>query len=74
MTTEQAPPPRRVGAFETITVAAARAQQLLRGCQPRVDGSAKPARLALQEVTSGKVAAAEPDPAPDDPAPDAGEG
>ena len=47
-------------AFEFVTVASARAHQLLRGCTPRVDGSPKPARRALQEVAKGTVARAEP--------------
>ena len=41
--------------FEFVTVASARAKQLLNGCTPRVEGSAKPARRALQEVTAGVV-------------------
>jgi len=41
--------------FEFVTIAAARARQLLRGCLPRVEGSIKPARRALQEVASGTV-------------------
>ena len=32
-------------AFEFVTVAGARARQLLRGCTPRTEGSNKPARL-----------------------------
>jgi DNA-directed RNA polymerase subunit K/omega len=47
-------------AFEFVTVASARAHQLLRGCTPRVEGSAKPARRALQEVAKGTVAKSEP--------------
>ena len=50
------PTPRPKNAFEIVTVAAARARQLLEGCVPRVDGSPKPARRALQEVARGKVA------------------
>ena len=46
-------------AFEFVTVASARAHQLLRGCTPRVEGSAKPARRALQEVAKGTVSKAE---------------
>jgi len=46
--------------FEFVTVASARARQLLEGCTPKVDGSAKPARRALQEVASGAVARTEP--------------
>jgi DNA-directed RNA polymerase omega subunit len=41
--------------FEFVTVASKRAKQLLNGCTPRVEGSAKPARRALQEVTAGAV-------------------
>ncbi len=41
--------------FEFVTVAAARARQLLQGCVPRVEGSPKPARRALQEVAVGAV-------------------
>ncbi|CAN5866620.1 hypothetical protein BH24ACI5_BH24ACI5_08140 [soil metagenome] len=42
-------------AFEFVTVSGARARQLLAGCTPRSEGSAKPARLAQQEVTEGTV-------------------
>ena len=51
-------------AFEFVTVASARARQLLRGCTPKVEGSPKLARRALQEVSQGLVTRAEPaDPA-----------
>ena len=50
-------PTRPRNAFELVTVASARAKQLLNGCLPKVDGSAKPARRALQEVNAGQVAA-----------------
>ena len=42
-------------AFEFVTMAGARARQLLRGCTPRTDGSEKPARLAALEVKQGHV-------------------
>jgi len=43
-------------AFEFVTVAGARARQLLRGCTPRVSvTSEKPARIAEKEVKDGKV-------------------
>ena len=42
-------------AFEFVTVAGARARQLLRGCTPRTTGSEKPASLAQKEVKEGKV-------------------
>jgi len=47
--------------FEFVTVASARARQLLEGCVPRVEGSPKPARRAVEEVASGAVSRAEPD-------------
>ena len=47
--------PKSRNAFEFVTVASARARQLLEGCTPKVDGSPKPARRALQEVATGVV-------------------
>jgi DNA-directed RNA polymerase subunit K/omega len=47
-------------AFEFVTIASARARQLLGGCVPKIDGSPKPARRALQEVTAGLVTKVEP--------------
>ena len=41
--------------FEFVAVASARARQLLKGCTPRVEVSAKPARVALREVEAGAV-------------------
>ena len=46
---------RPENSFEYVTLAAARARQLLQGCVPRVDGSLKPARRALQEVSRGMI-------------------
>ena len=48
-------------AFEFVTMSGARARQLLQGCTPRTQGSAKPARLAQQEVREGKVQKIVPD-------------
>ena len=48
-------------AFEFVTVAGARARQLLAGSTPRSEGSAKPARLAQREVKEGHVRKLEPD-------------
>ena len=42
-------------AFEFVTVAGARARQLLRGCTPRTEGTSKPARMAQKEVREGKI-------------------
>lgn len=47
---------RPENSFEYVTIAAARARQLLQGCVPKVDGSLKPARRALQEVSKGAIA------------------
>jgi DNA-directed RNA polymerase subunit K/omega len=52
---------RPANSFEFVTIAAARARQLLKGCLPKVEGSPKPARRALQEVASGLVTKAETD-------------
>jgi DNA-directed RNA polymerase subunit K/omega len=46
---------RPKNAFEFVTIASARARQLLRGCTPKVEGSPKLARRALQEVSQGVV-------------------
>ncbi len=42
-------------AFEFVTVAGARARQLLSGCTPRTTGSDKLVKLAQKEVKEGKV-------------------
>lgn len=53
--TERSTTNRPKNAFEVVTVASARARQLLEGCLPKVEGSPKPARRALQEVATGVV-------------------
>ncbi len=45
----------RIGAFEFVTIASARARQLLKGSVPRVEGPEKPATLAQREVAAGLV-------------------
>lgn len=55
MTDSLRPTTRPANSFEFVTIAAARARQLLEGCVPRVEGSPKPARRALQEVVAGVV-------------------
>jgi len=50
-------------AFEFVTMAGARARQLLRGCTPHTEGSNKPARLAQKEVAEGKIRKVESTPA-----------
>ena len=52
---EKTAPTRPNNSFEFVTVAAARARQLLEGCVPRVEGSPKPARRAIEEVAKGAV-------------------
>lgn len=49
------PTSRPKNSFEFVTIASARARQLLQGCLPKIEGSAKPARRALQEVSAGVV-------------------
>ena len=50
-------------AFEFVTVAGARARQLLAGCTPKVTPeSQKKARIAEHEVLAGTVRALEPEP------------
>ena len=48
-------------AFELVTLAGARARQLLRGCTPRTVGPEKPARMATLEVKQGHVRRVPPD-------------
>ena len=57
--TERPKATRPENSFEFVTLAAARARQLLKGCIPRVDGSLKPARRALQEVSTGAIGRAD---------------
>ena len=64
MTEAPRPTSRPANSFEFVTIAAARARQLLEGCIPRVDGSPKPARRALQEVVAGEVARIDETPQP----------
>jgi DNA-directed RNA polymerase subunit K/omega len=56
------PTTRPKNSFEFVTVASARARQLLEGCVPKIEGSPKPARRALQEVASGRVTKVETEP------------
>lgn len=53
--TEKVTPTRPQNRFEFATVAAQRAKQLQLGCVPKVEGSAKIARRAQQEVAKGFV-------------------
>jgi DNA-directed RNA polymerase subunit K/omega len=55
MTERSTAPTRPHNSFEFVTIAAARARQLLEGCLPKVEGSAKPARRAVEEVAQGAI-------------------
>lgn len=43
------------GKFEFVTIAGARARQLLQGCTPKTSGSDKVVKIAQKEVKEGKV-------------------
>jgi DNA-directed RNA polymerase subunit K/omega len=47
--------------FEFVTVAGARARQLLAGCTPKIAGPDKPAKLAQKEVREGKIQKVDPE-------------
>ena len=47
--------PAGMGAFQFVVLAKLRAQQLIRGCRPRVDGGHKHTVTAQVEVAEGKV-------------------
>ena len=47
--------------FEFVVLSGARAKQLQRGCTPKVEGSAKIARLAMKEIREGKIERVETD-------------
>jgi DNA-directed RNA polymerase subunit K/omega len=63
MTENTRPTTRPKNSFEFVTIASARARQLLKGCVPKVEGSPKPARRALQEVAAGTIARLDDTPA-----------
>jgi len=54
--------PYQMEAFEFVTVAVLRAQQLMKGCVPRLEGEHKAITMAQMEVSSGKIAREVPDP------------
>jgi hypothetical protein len=48
--------PPGIGAFQFVVLAKLRAQQLIHGCRPRVDGAhSKATTVAQMEVAAGKV-------------------
>jgi DNA-directed RNA polymerase subunit K/omega len=54
--------PTRIEAFEFVVVSVLRAQQLMKGCLPRIDGEHKAITMAQMEVSAGKVAREATDP------------
>ena len=51
--------PDRIGAFEFAVLASLRAEQLCRGCVPRIEGDHSVAVTAQMEVAAGAVASHE---------------
>jgi DNA-directed RNA polymerase subunit K/omega len=47
--------PAGIGAFEFVILSSLRAQQLIRGCTPRIEGLHKKTVTAQLEVSQGKV-------------------
>jgi DNA-directed RNA polymerase subunit K/omega len=48
--------PIHLNAYEFVVVSALRAQQLLGGCVPRIEGDHGPSTMAQMEVARGRVA------------------
>ena len=53
--------PLHLNAYEFVVISALRAQQLLAGCVPRVDGLHTAATMAQMEVAGGRVTRSDPD-------------
>jgi DNA-directed RNA polymerase subunit K/omega len=53
--------PIHLNSYEFVVVSALRAQQLISGCTPRVDGNHAPATTAQMEVAQGHIARVPPD-------------
>jgi DNA-directed RNA polymerase subunit K/omega len=47
--------PSHIGAFEFVVIASLRAEQLMRGCTPKIPTSHKHTVTAQREVAQGKV-------------------
>ena len=52
--------PAHLNPYEFVAVSALRAQQLLAGCTPRLEGDHSPATMAQMEVAAGRVTRAAP--------------
>jgi DNA-directed RNA polymerase subunit K/omega len=48
--------PYEMNAFEFVVVSTLRAQQLMKGCIPHLDGVHKATTMAQMEVSAGKIA------------------
>ena len=53
--------PSKMEAFEFVVVSVLRAQQLMKGCVPHLDGAHKATTMAQMEVSAGKIARNTPD-------------
>jgi DNA-directed RNA polymerase subunit K/omega len=53
--------PVHLNSYEFVVVSALRAQQLILGCIPRVDGDHAKTTTAQMEVAQGHIARADPD-------------
>jgi DNA-directed RNA polymerase subunit K/omega len=51
--------PAHLNAYEFVVVSALRAQQLLAGCTPRLDGDHNATTMAQMEVAAGRVGRAD---------------
>jgi DNA-directed RNA polymerase subunit K/omega len=54
--------PYQMNAFEFVVVSALRAQQLMKGCIPRLEGTHKAITMAQMEVSAGEIAREVADP------------
>ena len=57
--------PREMEAFEYVVVSVLRAQQLMKGCIPHLDGQHRATTMAQMEVSAGKIFRKVPDSIPD---------
>jgi DNA-directed RNA polymerase subunit K/omega len=48
--------PYQMEAFEFVVVSVLRAQQLMKGCVPHLEGAHKATTMAQMEVSAGKIA------------------
>jgi len=56
--------PPDINAYQFVVVASLRAQQLLKGCVPRVEGEHSVTTMAQMEVAQGRVTSADVSDAP----------